>query len=293
MFQDDPAWIARQRTHWLRPDAHLLVRPDAHRFMPPGAPRLIGKDAVRFFWPDAASDRRAPALAQKYDGQLAAVRASLLALRRQAAALAFALKFRRLLREKGYNADQPRVPAGNPDGGQWTDGGGLSNSLSQPVLAGLVPKVPGRKPPSARERNAVIKAVATWLAEKGLAVSDYVKRNSWLYEAFPYISAYLDEPRSLNELHELVSSAGKGYDIHHIVEQTPAERDGFPQHLINRDDNLVRIPTLKHWQINAWYQTRNREFGGLSPRSYLRGKHWEERRKVGLDVLTRFGVLRP
>ena len=27
-------------------------------------------------------------------------------------------------REEKYRPDQPRVPAGNSDGGQWTDGGG-------------------------------------------------------------------------------------------------------------------------------------------------------------------------
>ncbi len=29
----------------------------------------------------------------------------------------------------GFNPDQPRVPAGDPDGGQWTDGGGGSASI--------------------------------------------------------------------------------------------------------------------------------------------------------------------
>jgi hypothetical protein len=186
--------------------------------MSPGAPRLLGKDAVRYFWPENANDRRAQAPDPKHDAHLVATRVSLLELKRQVAALAFGLKFWRLLREKAYNPDQPRVPAGNPDGGQWTDGGGLSDSPSEPVLAGLAPKIPGRKPPAAKERNAVVKAVATWLAEKGLAVADFVARSSWLYEAYPYVSAYLDQPRSLGELQELVSSPGKGYDIHHIVE---------------------------------------------------------------------------
>jgi len=35
------------------------------------------------------------------------------------------------------------------------------------------------------------------------------------------------------------------------------------------------------------------KFGGLSPREYLRGKSWTERRRVGLDALTEFGVLKP
>ncbi|OPH83518.1 hypothetical protein [Nitrobacter vulgaris] len=29
--------------------------------------------------------------------------------------------------QRKFNPDQPRVPAGNPDGGQWTDGGGGIN----------------------------------------------------------------------------------------------------------------------------------------------------------------------
>lgn len=37
----------------------------------------------------------------------------------------------------------------------------------------------------------------------------------------------------------------------------------------------------------------NDNFGGLSPREYLRGKSWEEKRRVGLDALMRFGVLAP
>jgi hypothetical protein len=63
--------------------------------------------------------------------------------------------------------------------------------------------------------------------------------------------------------------------------------------MINAPDNLLRIPTLKHWQINAWYSTKNNDFGGLSPRDYLRGKSWDERVRVGTDALILFGVLQP
>lgn len=37
------------------------------------------------------------------------------------------------LRRKAFHPDQPRVPAGNPDGGQWTDTGGGSSGSAQPV----------------------------------------------------------------------------------------------------------------------------------------------------------------
>ena len=56
-------------------------------------------------------------------------------------------------------------------------------------------------------------------------------------------------------------------------------------------ENLVRVPTLKHWELNAWYATSNRDFGNISPRQYLIGKSWDERRLVGLVGLQKIGVL--
>jgi hypothetical protein len=94
-------------------------------------------------------------------------------------------------------------------------------------------------------------------------------------------------------LQQAVAPPKAGYEIHHIVEQTPAEQEGYRRSLIDGPDNLVRIPTLKHREITGWYQTGNKEFGGLSPRDYLRGKTWEERTSVGLGALIDHEVLRP
>jgi len=93
----------------------------------------------------------------------------------------------------------------------------------------------------------------------------------WLYEFRPWIDAYLDLPKTLEELQRDLSPLD-GYNIHHIVEQTPAGKDGYLDSLINSPDNLVCIPTLTHWLISAWYSTNNDDFGDLSPRDYLRAK---------------------
>jgi hypothetical protein len=92
-----------------------------------------------------------------------------------------------------------------------------------------------------------------------------------------------------------VGTKKKGYDVHHIVEQTPARDDKkIPDALIDGPDNLVSIPRLKHWEITGWFMRgENEDFGDLSPREYLRGKDWDERQRVGLGALTRFGVLKP
>lgn len=63
--------------------------------------------------------------------------------------------------------------------------------------------------------------------------------------------------------------------------------------MIDSPENLVRIPTMKHWEINSWYMIGNDRFGGLSPRVYLRGKSWEERVEVGKLALIECGVLKP
>jgi len=49
----------------------------------------------------------------------------------------------------------------------------------------------------------------------------------------------------------------RGYDVHHIVEQTAAERDGFSRREIDAPGNLVSIPRMKHWEINGWYARPN------------------------------------
>jgi hypothetical protein len=309
MFQDTPAWRAHVRTR-MRTNAHLYIRHDAWRFMPPGSPRYVGKDVVRYFWPDAAKDR--PVYGnepEEFSGplDLAAERKILSEIRYELAKLKYELAYRRILHslKYGYNPNQPRVPAGSREGGQWTSGGvGQASSggrsvkperirlAGEPPINDPPPEIPKTRPPTTQERNVIARAVATYLSRYGGTFGRLAAGAYWLYEEYPRIKAYQDPPKSLQELQEAVSSPQKGYDIHHIVEQTSAEQDGFSRSQIDAFENLVRIPTYKHWEITAWYQTKNREYGDMSPRDYLRGKDWEERRKIGLDTLIKFGVLK-
>jgi hypothetical protein len=191
---------------------------------------------------------------------------------------------------KAYNPNQPRVPAGNPDGGQWTSDGS-SGGLARVRLAGPPPTndppdLPKDRPHTSQDRTAAIKEAARQLGRFGGPIGRIIGAAYWLYEYEAQITASLDPPNTLEELQKAVSTPKLGYEIHHIVEQTPARQDGFRE-------NLVRIPTLKHRDINAWYQTKNDDFGGLAPPDYLRGRSWDERTKVGLDALIEHGVLVP
>jgi hypothetical protein len=201
-----------------------------------------------------------------------------------------------------FDPNQPRVPAGHPEGGQWT-GTGAGTQVAQNDPPDRLTNIPEERPASARLRNIVIKIVASEVATilrlreelRGSIgyVLDLLEVASWVREAIPLIQSYADPPMTLEELQQAVSLPTLGYNIHHIVEQTLAEQDGFPRSMIDSPENLVRIPTLKHWQVTGWYMTGNEDFGGLPPRDYLRGKDWETRVRVGLEALIKHGVLKP
>jgi hypothetical protein len=269
---------------------------------------------------------------------------SLGVLKSNVAALRFQLvlwQFAYREHKAGFDPNQPRVPRGQPTGGQWTDAGGSggasggdddanpsdwpqgdqaplriviyyprstrdgsdgSESSSGSPPLGEPPAVPTEEPATTQALNSFIKAAAYWLAKAALrevaspAIGTFVNvldAAYWGYKAYPYIKAYLDPPMTLTELQAAASKPARGYDIHHIVEKTQAERDRYPRSMIDAPDNLVRVPTLKHWQITGWYMSRNDEFGGLSPREYLRDKDWNERIRVGRQALIRYGVLKP
>jgi len=272
----------------------LHVRSDAHRFAPPGEARLLQR-------PDARWDPLGAA-------------------------------------ERKYNPDQPRVPAGSSDGGQWTtasSGDGISilvpagglvsddansgvfdgfdDSTDSSELDGLAdgdgildgvqlagdiptgdspPEIPEERPATSAERTSFLKIAAGRVAS-GLALDALVARAPWLLARASLIETFNDAPKSLEELQQAVATYRLGTDVHHIVEKSSAATSGFSSDLIDSPENLVRIPRLKHQEINAWYQTRNPDFNGLTPRQYLSGRNWDVRRSIGKTALRNHGVLKP
>jgi hypothetical protein len=228
-------------------------------------------------------------------------------------------------RHSHYNPNQPRVPAGHPTGGEWTrtgadaargtlaqpqgsawplmgGGGGsveptaatiaVADENPWPLIAAAIggkPRIPTRRPGTSRERTEALKEAAKWLRENA---GQAIEGIPWLDEFLADIKSYLDPPRTLEELQQAVSEPKKGYDIHHIAEQSSAEEDGFPRRIIDGPENRERIPRIRHRAINGWYGRPNKDFGWKSPREYLRGKSWEERTRIGLEALREHGVLK-
>ena len=124
MADSDSPWLRHQRQRWLRHDAHLWVRPDAARFFPPGTdPAEINPALPRK--PDAAK-------AAAFEAEIEAAYQRLAMLREEVASLRAELK-RQREQEAKYSPSQPRVPAGNPRGGQWTDRSGGGGTVAGPT----------------------------------------------------------------------------------------------------------------------------------------------------------------
>ena len=114
------------RLRWTRGDADRTMRPDAERYMRPDRERYVRPAYLPPpYRKSAVSAGQADASARPLwwldDDEVAQIRCELASLRLELALLRFAAGGRKALHHSNF---QPRVPAGNPDGGQWTDGGG-------------------------------------------------------------------------------------------------------------------------------------------------------------------------
>ena len=82
---------------------------------------------MKYFWPELSADPPQPVAddaeeaddfiaAREHERQLLAEYQDLLKLKSDLLWLRLELKFRQLLRDQKYRPDQPRVPAGHPEG---------------------------------------------------------------------------------------------------------------------------------------------------------------------------------
>src|SRR5437870_11525134 len=130
---DNPPWWRHPRVR-LRHDMHLWIRHDAARFVRPGFdPADVFPTLAR-----KAAPAPAPNIDDELTDEIARERRFLDAINAELAEVNAEMARRRALDAK-YSPTQPRVPAGNPRGGQWTDRSGGQNAgpnISQDVGQG-------------------------------------------------------------------------------------------------------------------------------------------------------------
>jgi hypothetical protein len=125
MTQFKAEWLEHQRRRYMRPDSKLYSRPD---------PKLyLRRDAHRFLPPQAHEHKDSPDHSREPEMvALAAHKSELLKLKSELDRLLLlrtAIRLEQPRRKAGFNPAQPRVPAGNPDGGEWTSDGDIISGM--------------------------------------------------------------------------------------------------------------------------------------------------------------------
>lgn len=201
------------------------------------------------------------------NGRIAAIRQRLSGLGFEAAAirLAVALKYNPNWR------DQPRKPAGSPDGGQWTlvgyrtDGARFWRRL---------------RPRQARSLREAFERIRPYLYLMPLPMTG-TERQHRIYSEPNDGTGRLGPPtphRPLSEYAEFPSwaafksylgPAGPNYEWHHIVEQRLAENGLFRSEHIHNTDNIIALPKNVHGCVN-------RIMSGGGPEKYNQHRHMVE-----------------
>ncbi len=185
----------------MSPREDAYARHQQARWLRPDAARWVRPDAARYLAPNADIGAIFPAL------------------------------------ERKYSPDQPRVPAGNPDGGQWTDGS-LSGSLGlfqiKPrerrtdgvQLAGEPPTgdgpnvpttepppIPPTRPKKSADATRFLRAAANWLKGASKIRADIftaaIKKIEWLNDRHALIEAARDEPNLTKSCRTALASVGR------------------------------------------------------------------------------------
>jgi len=298
------AFARHQRLRWLRPDAARWLRSDAARYLSPGTkvaeifPALDRKYSPSQPRTPAGNGRESGRWTSEHSGT-GSGGASIFASPMGGADIsagdvsADSDGLFNIAPAEFDDFDLTQLAGDIPEG----DSPGIGHNQGPPLEP---PEIPTERPDNSADRMKVVWDLARWVARvRGIlpvtAALDVATENAeWLQFRKAAILSYDDPPKSLEELQSRVSlTSERGYEDHHIEEQTLLRRLGFSWGEINVPDNVVRIPTLKHIDISAWYGRPNESFGGLSPRDYLRDKDAAERRRVGLDALALHGVMTP
>ena len=140
MYPEHPAWVEHQRKRWLKPNALVYWRPQyAHLASPEEASLLaeVLKPAARKrrrFAPMPSDFARAHEVREERQRrqEILRLKSDIAWLRFQRAMVLYAIQ---LDRKANFNPTQPRVPAANPDGGQWKEGEESGRTRSRRSLA--------------------------------------------------------------------------------------------------------------------------------------------------------------
>lgn len=185
---------------------------------------------------------------------------------------------------------QPRVPAGQPEGGQWMPSLVGAANLVLPLLKrlGLV--------------------AIRLLRRLGQDVNPELRRlpRRWDQEVefpreedFDELTRRISPPsrlrpghpvmrfRSERELRDILGPAGPDREWHHIVEKRLAENGRFPPELIHSTDNVISLPAEVHRRVTSEMGSNISSNIRILRRLWMEQWSFEEQYNAGLILIER------
>jgi hypothetical protein len=184
---------------------------------------------------------------------------------------------------------------------------GARRALRIAVLLLLRAASTGALVPIAGEVAAMVEIIHTIaelrrLAIDGKAALEFAKKGARSLQELEVSANEYEEFSSFNEFKKLNPSqydlakrfgpAGEGYQYHHIVTQGGENAKKFPREQLQNTENVIRIPTLLHEQINAEYQDAAPDGSGRTVYEWLQTKTYEFQREYGLKILRKLHILK-
>jgi hypothetical protein len=161
------------------------------------------------------------------------------------------------------------VPAGRPDGGQWTVAGPLVPLGGLPLLVRFASAVLRALQRRARQiAPRLWDLPQPWMGDEP-SESDFTDPTRRIGPPTPRRPGHEQlRFRTARELREYLGPAGPGRQWHHLVEARLAGRR-FPAELVHSTDNIVSLPIEVHRRVSAKMSSKDDYTEGKTLRDWL------------------------
>jgi len=107
------------------------------------------------------------------------------------------------------------------------------------------------------------------------------------------IEFFKSQPHTLEELSAAAAGPSQpGYEDHHIVAQGGKNGKTFPDNLLQSPNNIVRVPTLVHQEINAAYFRLSEKATKMTVYKSLQTQPFDIQYEEGVKIMRDLGVIK-
>ena len=119
------------------------------------------------------------------------------------------------------------------------------------------------------------------------------------YEEFADYGAFLKVELVTAIMEKRFGGAGAGFQYHHIVTQGGVNTTNIPPEQLQNTDNIIRLPTLLHEEVNAEYlklgpdpSAKNADGSQMNIYQWLQTQPYEVQREIGVKILRDLHILK-